>query len=54
MRAQFAEFVDDPREVEARCLLVLSTFVGERLVMADHTKDERAAVLRAGTEFLLR
>lgn len=44
MRSLFAEFCRDEDEVELRCFLVLSTFIGGNLVAADHGDRTRAEV----------
>lgn len=54
MREQFADFVDDEDEIEARCLLVFALFVGRHFVSAGHGKRSRAEVLRTATDYLLQ
>lgn len=53
MRQLFGDFCDDPADVEARCFLVFSTFVGQSFVAASHGPRSRADVLRAALEFVL-
>ena len=53
-RPLFAEFCDDPADVEGRCLLVLTLFVGESLVTATHGRRTRPAVAAAAVRHLLR
>lgn len=50
MRSLFSAFVPDPDEVEARCLVVLSLFVGSPFIAADHAGRSRDDV----TRFVLR
>lgn len=54
LRPLFAEFCDDPADVEGRCLLVLTLFVGESLVTATHGRRTRPAVAAAALRHLLR
>jgi AcrR family transcriptional regulator len=53
MRQLFSDFCDDPAEVEVRCFLVFSTFVGQGFVAASHGSRSRADVLHTALEFLL-
>ncbi|GAA3820133.1 TetR/AcrR family transcriptional regulator [Nocardioides panacisoli] len=53
MRALFAEFCDDELDVEARCLLAYSVFLGQHLVAATHGDYARADVLHRALENLL-
>jgi AcrR family transcriptional regulator len=53
MRSLFSEFCDDD-EVEARCLMTMSLFVGAGLVRADHGNRSRAEVMGAVLRLLLR
>jgi AcrR family transcriptional regulator len=46
MRSLFGEFCPDPEEVEARCLLVMSLWIGSHFVAADHDGQSRRAVMR--------
>jgi AcrR family transcriptional regulator len=54
MRTLFAEFCEDDLEVEARCLLAYSVFLGQHFVAASHGTFARAEVLRRVWEDLLR
>jgi AcrR family transcriptional regulator len=45
MRSLFSQFCPDADEVEARCLIVMSLFIGGHLVAADHDGRSRADVL---------
>ena len=44
MRSLFADFCPDEGEVEVRCLLVMSLFVSNHLIAADHGPRRRADV----------
>ena len=50
MRGLFGEFVDDPDEVEARCTIIFSIFVGSEFVRFDHGGRRRRAVLDQALE----
>jgi len=54
MRSLFAEFCDDPDEVEARCLMTFSLFVGAGLVRAEHDGRSKADVLESVLRSLTR
>ena len=54
LRPLFAEFCDDAADVEGRCLLVLTLFVGESLVAATHGRRTRPSVAAAAVRHLLR
>ena len=54
LRPLFAEFCDDRADVEGRCLLVLSLFVGESYVGATHGRRSRPSVVAAAVRHLLR
>jgi AcrR family transcriptional regulator len=45
MRSLFGSFCPDPDEVEIRCLLVFSLFIGSRFIAADHGPRSRSEVL---------
>lgn len=45
MRALFGAFVDDEDEVEARCLVAFSLFIGSHFIAADHGTRTRADVM---------
>jgi AcrR family transcriptional regulator len=53
MRSLFAGFCADADEVEARCLLTMSLFVGSHFIAADHVRRSRADVLELVLERLL-
>jgi AcrR family transcriptional regulator len=53
LRSLFADFCADETEVEVRAMLVMSLFVGSRLVRADHGELTRSDVLRMIGERLL-
>jgi AcrR family transcriptional regulator len=46
LRLLFGDLYDDPADVELRCLIVLTLFVGDRLVAADHRGRTRSAVVK--------
>jgi AcrR family transcriptional regulator len=54
MRSLFTELVPDDEEVEARCLLALTLFVGNRFVAAKHGRRSRRQVTAAAVRFLER
>ena len=54
LRPLFAEFCEDAADVEGRCLLVLTLFVGESLVTATHGRRTRPSVTAAALRHLLR
>ena len=54
MRSLFGAICDDDDEVEARCLLAFSLFIGGRFVSADHGGRSRAEVLELALEWLIR
>ena len=47
MRGLFGDFCPDEEEVEVRCLLSLSLFIGSPFLAADHGPRTRADVVRA-------
>lgn len=53
MRSLFTAAGVEEAEVEARCLLVFSLFVGSRFVAADHPGHSRAEVLELAADQLL-
>jgi AcrR family transcriptional regulator len=53
MRALFGGFCPDQDEVEIRCMLVMTLFVGQRFVAADHGKRTRAQVVTAAMKRLM-
>lgn len=54
MRSLFGEFCDDEEEVEARCLLAFSLFIGAPLIRSGHDGRDRARVLDAALRSLAR
>jgi AcrR family transcriptional regulator len=53
MRSLFGAFCDDEDDVEARCLVAMSLFVGSYFVAADHGARSRADVLELALSRLL-
>lgn len=53
MRSLFGAFCPDENEVEVRCTLVMSLFIGSRLIAADPGPRGRADVLELALERLL-
>jgi AcrR family transcriptional regulator len=53
MRKLFRDLCSDEDEVEVRCLLAFSLFVGNRLIAAGHSVDSRAEVMRLALDRLL-
>jgi AcrR family transcriptional regulator len=53
MRSLFAEFCHDDDEVEARCVLALSLFIGNHFLAADHGDRSRADVMKLAARSLL-
>jgi AcrR family transcriptional regulator len=47
LRALFGEFCADPDDVEARCLVTLSMWIGNHFVAADHNGRSRAQVVES-------
>jgi len=54
MRSLFADFCSDEDDVEARCMLALSLFIGSRFIAAEHGARSRADVLELTLEWLTR
>jgi hypothetical protein len=54
MRSLFGAFCEDDDEVEARCLLAFSLFIGAHFVSADHDGHSRGEVLDLALESLMR
>jgi AcrR family transcriptional regulator len=46
MRSLFGGFCSDPDEVEARCLVFYSLWIGNHFIAADHGANSRADVLK--------
>jgi AcrR family transcriptional regulator len=53
MRTLLRDFVPNEREVEARCLIGFSLFIGSPFVAADHGALSRAEVMQVALERLL-
>jgi AcrR family transcriptional regulator len=53
LRAQFAQFLSDDDDIEARCLLAFSMFIGSHFVAAEHGGRSRAQVLHLAFDRLL-
>jgi hypothetical protein len=53
MRSLFGAFCPDEDDVEVRCLLVLSLFIGSSFIAADHGARSRADVLKLALTGLL-
>ena len=54
MRSLFGAICEDDDDVEARCLLVFSLFIGSHFVSAEHGGRSRAQVLELALEWLTR
>jgi AcrR family transcriptional regulator len=54
MRSLFGAICEDEDDVEARCLLAFSLFIGSHFVSADHGGRSRAQVLELALERLTR
>jgi len=54
MRSLFGVFCEEEADVEARCLLAFSLFIGAPFVSADHGACSRAEVLELALETLMR
>jgi AcrR family transcriptional regulator len=46
LRSQFREICDDADEVEVRCMLVMSLFIGTHFITADHDGRRRSEVIK--------
>ena len=53
LRSLFGEFCADPDEVEVRCLMVYSLFIGARSLAADHGGRRRAELVTLAQDRLL-
>jgi AcrR family transcriptional regulator len=53
MRSLFGELTSDPDEVEVRCLLAFSLFIGSHLITADHGARARGEVIGLALRRLL-
>jgi hypothetical protein len=52
MRSLFAAFCPDEDDVEVRCMLAFSLWIGNHFVAADHGQRSRADVLRLASRRL--
>jgi hypothetical protein len=52
MRSLFAGFCPDEDDVEVRCLLALSLWIGNHFIAADHGQRRRADVLKLASRRL--
>ncbi len=53
LRSLFGQFCPDPDDVEARCMLAFTLFIGSHFVAADHGGRSRAQVLHLAFDRLL-
>jgi hypothetical protein len=53
MRALFGEFCADEDEVEARCMVVASLWIGNHFLATDHGRRSRAEVMELTLRRLL-
>jgi AcrR family transcriptional regulator len=53
MRSLFGQFCVDENDVEARCMLVFSLFIGSYFIPAQHGEKTRSQVLRLAFDRLL-
>jgi hypothetical protein len=53
LRSLFGAFCPDEDEVEVRCMLALSVWIGNHFIAADHGPRSRAEVLELGMRRLL-
>jgi hypothetical protein len=53
LRSSFGGFCSDEEDVEARCMLAFSLWIGNRFIAADHGARSRAAVLELALKRLL-
>jgi AcrR family transcriptional regulator len=53
MRAQFRTFCTDDADVEARCLLTFTVFIGSHFIAADHGSLERSQVIASALRHIL-
>lgn len=54
MRSLFGVLCADPDEVEVRCMLAFSLWIGDHFIAADHPGRRRADVVRSAFQWLLR
>jgi AcrR family transcriptional regulator len=53
MRSLFGAFVDDPDDVEVRCVLAFSLWIGNHFMEAEHGTRSRAQVMKRAVRSLL-
>jgi AcrR family transcriptional regulator len=53
LRSLFGELFPDPGAVEVRCFVVMSLFIGNHHIAADHGRRTRAAVMKDTLRWLL-
>jgi hypothetical protein len=53
MRSLFGQFCVDENDVEARCMLVFSLFIGSHFIAAQHGDKTRSQVLQLAVDRLL-
>jgi hypothetical protein len=53
LRALFGQFCTDEDDVEARCMLAFSLFIGSNFVTAEHRGRSRAQILHLAFDRLL-
>jgi hypothetical protein len=53
MRSLFGAFCPDEDDVEVRCMLVMSMFIGSRFIAADHGPRSRDDVTKLAVKRLL-
>ena len=53
LRSLFGEIFPDPGEVEVRCFAVMSLFIGNHHIAADHGRRTRSAVMKDSLRWLL-
>ena len=54
MRSLFGAICEDDDDVEARCLLTFSLFVGSPFIIVDHHGRSRAQVAELALKWLMR
>jgi AcrR family transcriptional regulator len=53
LRSLFGSFCTDPDDVEARCMLVFSLYIGDHFIVADHGARSRSDVVELTLRWLL-
>ena len=53
MRSLFGTFVDDPDDVEVRCVLAFSLWIGNHFMEAEHGTRSRAQIMKLAVRSLL-